>query len=598
MSKSKEEKNQVIKNNIFILKKIFNLMPVYSVFYFLLNILDGIVQFLNNILLIMIVVNSIQEGKSLFQIIAILVVYLIINIVFFIVKNMFNAIITPVSINKLKKAIQTAMLKKAISIDVAAYDDPNYYDAYILGLYDMETRVFKVLESLGNMIKSLISITSILSLVLLIDPLCILLVTVSIIITSVSGKKLNNITFKRKNELLIYDRKSNYIKKLFYLEEYAKEMRLSNVSKKIIKDYKFVIKDMKNTVNKYSKSIFKLGYLEDSSTFFFDIIYVFILAYRAAVKKTLSIGDFTGMLNAAWNLSNNIQAIVRTINEFHEHSIYIQKIRVFLNRENSITSGETQVNNNTNVIQLDRVYFSYPNNSSSVVNDVSFNIQPHEKVALVGYNGAGKTTLVKLLLRLYDASTGSIYENDIDIKKYLLKGYREKYGVVFQDFAIYATSLAENVKMDVYNQNDYFNIKNALEKIKLHDEIITESMIMRNMTKEFDNKGLQFSGGERQKIALARILYSSQNYIILDEPSAALDPESEYRFNNLITNELRNKSVIIISHRLSTTRMMDKIIMLENGRIVEEGSHDHLMQMNGKYAEMYKIQAQKYGLTL
>lgn len=597
MNSMNKEKKNVIKNNIFILKEVFKAIPTLFISYLIFNIIDGFLQFLNNILLIRLVINSIQEGASLYYIILILLLFLSINIVYVLVRNLLITVLIPIGKVKLKKSIQTMMLKKTINIDVAAYDDPQYYDTYILGLYDMENRIFRVMESLGNLLKCLTTITSILTLALLVDPFCIILVTVSVIITTISGKKLNDITFKRKNELLIFDRKSDYTKKLFYLEDYAKEIRLSKISGKVISDYISVIADMKKTIHKYTKSIFSYAYMEDSSTFFFDVVYVFSLTYRAVIQKAISLGDFISMLNAAWSLSNNIESIVRTINEFHEHSIYIQKVRSFVDRENILHDGDKYVNESNNPIQLDHVHFLYPNNEDTIINDVSFKINPNEKIALVGYNGAGKTTLVKLLLRLYDVSKGKVFENNTNIKDYNIKSYREKYGVVFQDFSLYATTLAENVKMDLYEQADCANIIEALEKVKLFNEVPTEDMIMRNITKEFDNEGLLFSGGERQKVALSRIIYSSKNYIILDEPSAALDPESEYRFNELITKELQNKSVIIISHRLSTTRMMDRIFMLENGKIIEQGSHKELMLLGGKYAEMYKIQAKKYGLA-
>ena len=220
-----------------------------------------------------------------------------------------------------------------------------------------------------------------------------------------------------------------------------------------------------------------------------------------------------------------------------------------------------------------------------------------EKIAVVGYNGAGKTTLTKLIMRLYDVSGGEILYNGVNIKEYDLAEYRAKIASVFQDFKIFASSLAENVVADIYTPDMEERVKSALDKV---DFIIDLDKLPNGLdtqlTKEFDDGGVNLSGGESQKVAIARVFAADSELMIMDEPSAALDPLAEYKLNHSILDRASGdgKSVIFISHRLSTTRMADRIYMFADGRLIEQGSHENLMKQGGKYAEMFTMQASKY----
>ena len=221
-------------------------------------------------------------------------------------------------------------------------------------------------------------------------------------------------------------------------------------------------------------------------------------------------------------------------------------------------------------------------------------VKAGQKIALVGYNGAGKSTLVKLLLRLYDVSGGDIFINGKSIKDYTLCSYRNKFGTVFQDFQLYAADIAENVLTDEYSEGDQPRVLEALKNSGFEERLSSlKEGIHTPLTKEFDQNGINLSGGEAQKVAISRVFAKDCEIVILDEPSSALDPMTEYELNNTLMTAL-DKTVIIISHRLSTTRMADVIYMLENGEIIEQGSHDELMQTGDKYAEMFLKQAEKY----
>jgi len=222
-------------------------------------------------------------------------------------------------------------------------------------------------------------------------------------------------------------------------------------------------------------------------------------------------------------------------------------------------------------------------------------IHPHSKIAIVGYNGAGKTTLTKLIMRLYDPDEGVVLLNGVDIKQYALEDYRRKIGAVFQDFKIFAATVKENVLLDFADTGSDEAVYAALFKSGFAERLkILPGGLSTHLTTEFEEDGVNLSGGEAQKLAIARVFYKNAYLIILDEPSSALDPIAEYHLNKSMLAAACNRSVLFISHRLSTTRAADKIYMLENGLIIEEGGHSELLSQNGQYAQMWRMQAINY----
>ena len=221
---------------------------------------------------------------------------------------------------------------------------------------------------------------------------------------------------------------------------------------------------------------------------------------------------------------------------------------------------------------------------------MNITLKPYEKIALVGYNGAGKTTLTNLLLRLYDVTEGEILIGGKNIKDETIESHRSRFAAVFQDFQIFAASLGENVSLDTAPEKE--RVESALRHSGFTKEMAhgTETELLR----EFDDEGAMLSGGESQKVAVSRAFYKHCPYVIMDEPSANLDPIAEYNLNRAMMEAAKDKTVIFISHRLSTTVNADRIYVMENGAIVESGTHAELMAMNGKYAYMFNLQAEKY----
>ena len=239
-------------------------------------------------------------------------------------------------------------------------------------------------------------------------------------------------------------------------------------------------------------------------------------------------------------------------------------------------------------ITFQNVVFEY-DKGKPVLNNVNIHINAGEKIAIVGKNGVGKSTLIKLLLRLYDPTDGYIKVNGIDIKKYDTKEYRKYIGTVFQDSNVYAFSIKEN--LDIYSEHQKDGISFTIDKVRLTQQLQNHES---ELTKEFSDNGIVLSGGEIQKLAIARILDGEFGLLLFDEPSSALDPIAEEQVMKLIYNMASTTTTIVIAHRLSSIRDMDRILVVDNGMIIEEGNHNQLMDTKGLYYQMWNTQAEKY----
>jgi ATP-binding cassette subfamily B protein len=276
-----------------------------------------------------------------------------------------------------------------------------------------------------------------------------------------------------------------------------------------------------------------------------------------------------------------------------EHALFVDKMKTFLSYQPKIVGGN-KIPGVFESIELKNVRFAYK--ETEILKGVSLKISRGDKIALVGYNGAGKTTLVKLLMRLYDPTDGEILYNGINIKEYELDAYRACIGAVFQDYKIFASTIAENVLADIDDGTARETVLNALKKSTFDEKLESlEKSIDTELTREFYKDGTNLSGGEEQKIAIARVFAKPCELLIMDEPSSALDPISEYKLNHSISESAADKTVIFISHRLSTTRHADRIYMFESGKVIESGTHDELVaNTGGKYYEIWHAQAQYY----
>jgi ATP-binding cassette subfamily B protein len=401
-------------------------------------------------------------------------------------------------------------------------------------------------------------------------------------------------------ELKPIERKRSYFNRIFYLNDYAKEIRLNPVADQLKNEFSETNGKVYPIVDKYGKKNALAGFVEDyvSNDILINTVYLGYLVYQTVVKGALSYGSTMALFSASSSLKKSLRNMALMLPKFEQHGLYVEKIRTFLAAESNMESGERELEEGTfRELTVNGVSFAYGKDADTLHN-INLSIKAGEKIAIVGYNGAGKTTLIKLLLRLYDVSQGQICLNGQDIREYDRKNYSSLFATVFQDYKIFASTIADNVKMDVAVKSDAEQIEQALVQSGFAKRLESLSQgIDTPLTREFEKEGVNLSGGEAQKVAIARTFYKYCPIIILDEPSSALDPISEYQLNQAMLEVAKDKTVIFISHRLSSTVMADRIYMLEQGNIIEQGNHKELLALGGKYAQMFRMQAEKYNIS-
>ena len=582
---------KIAKNTMYMLKLVFKYSPTYLFVVLANNIIYSLIGIAISVYLVKQVFNALENSQSFTSILSLVGIMAFLQIINQILFAITNSRVIPIQKLKLHSKLQTDLFSKANSMDLACYDNPDFYDNFILTLNEIDNRANNVVKEFGQLLSRIISIATISAILFTIEPILILCTFFSVVISFLFQREINKIGFERNMSMNPFIRKNDYVVRVFYLKDYAKELRLSNISKILFGDFEFTTKEMNRIILQYNKKFTFINIVKMVlTTSVFDMGVMLTFAFRMIVTSTLTLGSYASGTNAIWQLREQLSGLINSYSSFHDNSQYIERVEKFMNYTPTVISSgnETTMQDFTKNIEFRNLYFGY-NSEKMILKDINLKINAGEKVAIVGLNGAGKTTLIKLLLRLYDPISGNIEVNNIDIKNYNLKYYRKGFGVVFQDYNLYAATLSENIMMD--NISDKTVVKYALLKSGLSESRFN---IDKNITREFDDNGMVLSGGEAQRVAIARIFAHHFHTLILDEPSSALDPIAEYNFNKTLIEASEGKTVIFISHRLSTTQIADRIVMIENGKIIETGTHQELMKKNGKYSIMFKMQAKKY----
>lgn len=506
---------------------------------------------------------------------------------------------------KVREKIKMMLYKKANSLDLSCYDNPEFYNDQVMAIAEVDRQIDRAVQFVQNTVAGITVFITTIIYVLNKDKFSLVIVVASFILTYIFNVIYNKLNFKVRVESIPFMRKRDYVKRIFYLSDYAKEIRLNpNVADILYKQFEEANDEVYKVEKKYSIRKWLISFTRRylSNHMFGDVIYIAYLVYQATVRAALSFSSVAILFNTFGRMKEGLRIFTDVYPFATETSLYVGKIRKFMEYEPEITSKENLApSTNPKHIELQNVSFAYGSSASGdienkmLLKNISLDIKPGEKIALVGYNGAGKTTLVKLLMRLYDVNSGAIYADGTDIRKYDVKKYRNTIGTVFQDFQIFGGNVRENVQLDVADKSKDGEVELALADSGLMPRVASlPSGLDTELTNEFSTEGVNLSGGEAQKLAIARVFYKNAGLMILDEPSSALDPIAEYQLNHAMLEATKDKSVIFISHRLSTTRLADRIIMLENGEIVEQGKHDELLALGGKYAQMWKVQAGAY----
>ncbi|MTK10036.1 MAG: ABC transporter ATP-binding protein [Hungatella sp.] len=506
-------------------------------------------------------------------------------------------VVYPLSENKIYRGIYSTLYKKASNVELECYENADFYNKYTMAIENTADKVVAVINNTAGLVSGIIASIAIFYSIYQIDSIAILFIAFPMIGNFVFGIMLSRNIMKRYEDSIVHQRIIKYINRVFYLSDFAKEIRTSNVYQLLKGKYMNAVGNLIKVVDAYSKKLILFDALKNIFSFplMFDGVLLYG-AYKAMIFHNISLAEmavFTSVVVAAtsiiMNLSNKWLELIK-------NGMYIKNLKYFFDYTEKIPEDYDGIvpDSKIETIEFRNVSFSYGQGDPTIIN-LSFIINGKSKVALVGHNGAGKSTIIKLLFRFYDPDQGEILVNEKNIKEYNLKEYRKLFASAFQDYQIFASTIKENILMGEKYENENKRVEEALKLVNAWKDVValehgTDTM----MTKEFAKDGVVLSGGQCQKIIVARALAKDAAISVFDEPSSALDPIAEYNLFRSIMQKTMNKTVIFISHRLSSVLDADCIIMLENGRIIEQGTHGDLMKKKGVYADMYLKQASNY----
>lgn len=585
----------VVKNLIWAAKTIYQADKKFLIAGILCEIATDLFRhFIQGVLFLKVLLSVIEGGKSFDYYVKCLLMFLAVGVLTEII-SAWGDYVNNVSQKKIFKALNNKIFEKAYSVDVSCYEDPEFYNKYQRAS-DILTRGYFLMFSwdLSIVCGSFISFLFVVSIVASVDPLYLLFLLPVLFVFAVELIK-SKVLYKRDLKMTKNERIKAYTQRTVYLKEFSKDIRTSNIFSVIMQRFNRAVNDNVKILRLYGRKLFLFSVL---SSFLGELVPVVCTyaysGYQFAVTKSLDIPGFSVVLSSINSVRESTVRIADSLSTLSQQALYFQNLREFFEYENKVKSGE-KIPAEFESLEFKNVSFKYPQSDKYSLEDVSLKIEKGQTTAIVGINGAGKSTLVKLLLRFYDVSDGEILYNGINIKEYDLEEYRKKFATVFQDYKTFAVSVNENVICRECDEEDKIKAEEALKQSGVWEKIQTlEHGADTVLSREFDENGAGLSGGEAQKTAVARMFAKDYDVAVLDEPSSALDPVAEYKMYENLISATKDKTVIYISHRLSSAVLSDEIFVLGSGKIIEKGNHRQLMEAGCEYAKMFKLQAKSY----
>ena len=540
------------------------------------------------------VLNGIVDfGNSKQTVIVCLTIYLALQLATYLIDQFDNYVQDRYS-DELMFYIGEQMMDKTSRMDLSFFDSAKMGDKVrharnnFLTMMNMSWLVFDIISAFINVVATLIIVCTykwwlgLVTLVLLIPFM-------------LYNKKRTERKLQMEKEQLRDNRKKDYYRDVFFNDNVQFEVKLNNIGSYFIGKYKetwqklYKINKTEDIKHNIINTLIMI--MNISSEFLVLTVSVFDV-----VNKHIGIGDLQYNLSMVSRLRSQSQLLMNKVNKFLSDNVRLIELQEFMDIKPEVEKSGTLKPSNNPKIDFCNVSFRYPNAEQYVLKNCSFTIEPHEKIGLIGLNGAGKSTIIKLMFRFYDPEEGCIKLDGVDLKEYDIYAVRKVFGVLFQDYVTYCLPLREIIALSDFNER--FND----EKLKKACNISGASEVIKDWENGFDSvlgrhyadNGKDLSGGQWQLVGLARAYFKYSEYMILDEPSAALDPISEDRIFEQLYHLSEGKSSVTISHRLSNTTLADKILVIGDGHIIEQGSHFELLKQNGKYSELFNLQASKY----
>ncbi len=498
--------------------------------------------------------------------------------------------------DKYTRYVSIQVMKHAAELDVTAYEDPVFYDRLERARVQATDRL-AMIQMLGRLVQQIITTITLSISIVYFSPWLLLLLIAGVLPAFMGESHFAFLGYAKNFRQTPVRRQLDYLRVLGGSKEAAKELKLFGLSGFLTERFTRLSDEVyEENVQLSKRKLIAGALLSVIGSLGYYGAYVYVI-WRT-VTGTLSIGTLYFLAGAILQASTNIQQIFSTLSGVADQALFLTDLLAFFEMQPTIRSKPNALPAPRPIrrgFEFRNVSFAYPGSSRLILKNLNFTLQPGERVALIGENGQGKTTIVKLITRLYDPTEGQVLLDGIDLREYSLEGLYKEIGVIFQDFMRYEMTARENVAVGRIEEIGNTEEIVAASHKSLADEVIAK--LPRNyeqmLGRRFEN-GVDLSGGEWQKLALARAYLRDAQLLILDEPTAALDARSEYEVFEHFAELTAGKMALFISHRFSTVRMADRIVVLADGQIIEDGSHQQLMALGGQYAEMFELQAASY----
>src|SRR5438309_3394404 len=500
--------------------------------------------------------------------------------------------------NAVSMRIQLMVMEKAASLDLAFYEDPASYDLLRRAQTDSINRPVQMISTAFGLVQTTLTFITMIALLVAVSPLLAVLALLSPIPAFIADTRYGwrGYNIARWGSRLL--RRMQYMVSLVTTDSFAKEVKLFGLGEYFIERYRLIANAFYDSQKSQLVRRYMTGFvLGNLSTIVTSITYLYIALQ--AIAGRMSLGSLTAYTQAAVQVQNSIQSVLSGFSGMYEHNLYLNNLVELMARQPSMpVAAEPRPVPQPlrGEIRFEHVSFAYPGAEKNALTDLSFTVTAGETLAVVGRNGAGKTTLFKLICRLYDPLEGRILIDGIDIRDFEPDELRRQIGAMFQDYVDYQATASENIGLG--NVPEIANRDSVVSASKQagSDELIAglPEGYDTALGKWFD-AGVNLSGGEWQKVALARaFMREDARILLLDEPTSALDAQAEYDLFERLRSLTHGRTAVYISHRFSTVRRADRITFLEQGRLVEEGTHEALIQLNGRYARLFRMQAAAY----